>query len=450
MSTHPTSVIEQRGTAAHLDSDPLSPVDAAWFRMETGGNRADIVAVMILDGQLDDESLRATIEARLLPHRRFRRRVVETPHGILPPRWQDEAPFSLDAHISRHRLASPAGDDELLSLVEELVNRPMDFGIAPWRLGIIDGYSGGSVLVAQIHHCMGDGFALIDLLVSLTDGAPGEPVARTSTAVPADAPERSSLSEALAGARRLGSGVEALGHLLLLPFDPVTRLRGVLSGERKLAWSKGVPLSRVKALASARGATLNDVLLAALAGALRRYLQHHGDLTPGVRAIVPVNLRPPGEPIDEERGNWFGLVFVDLPIDLDDMDARVRAIKRGMDRIKASEEPVVSLAVLNTLGRSPAVVEHIANELFARKSSIVVSNVPGPRKPVSLAGRRIRDIVFWVPHPSGLACGASILSYAGSVRVGIRSDRAVLPDPELIARAFDEELLAWTSSGDPR
>jgi len=309
----------------------------------------------------------------------------------------------------------------------------------------------GSVLFTQIHHCMGDGFALVKLLLSLADrtagGGDGGPPA-TVRGEPATADR--ALHVAMTTARRVGRGISDLSHLLLLPFDPKTRLRGALRGERRVAWSNPIALSRVKALAHARGATVNDVLMAALSGALRRYVSFHGDVPELFRAIVPVNLRAPSEPFDEEHGNRFGLVFVDLPIGEEDREARLADVKREMDRIKASEEPTVSLAVLNVLGRSPAFVSRAVDQLFGRKATLVVTNVPGPRTPLYLAGSRIRDILFWAPHPSGLSCGVSILSYAGSVRAGVRSDTALVPDPERIAHEFEMEILEWEGADTGR
>lgn len=422
----------------------LSPVDATWFRMESAKNPADVIALLTLDGEIDESRLRAVLEERLLPHRKFSQRVKESPLRVGLPHWENEPGFSLDHHLFRRRLRAPGEDQELGAVLDELVNVPLDFDRSPWRVYIIDGGKTGSVLVAQIHHCMGDGFALLDLVLSLAEG----PEHSSTQPVPESGSEtdHGPVSEAWRIARRLQHGVTDLGHLLLLPFDPATRLRGTPSGRRRVTWSRGAPFSSVRALARAHGATVNDVILATLTGALRRYLSDYGDPLEAFRAIVPVNLRPRSAPIDHEHGNWFGLVFADLPIGLSDRTARLAAVKRSMDRIKASEEPFVSLAVMNVIGRSPAVIEHVADELLARKATVVVTNVPGPRHTFTLAGRRVTDMLFWAPHPCGLSCGVSILSYAGALRVGIRSDVAVVPDPERIARYFDEEILAWEAA----
>jgi WS/DGAT/MGAT family acyltransferase len=311
--------------------------------------------------------------------------------------------------------------------------------------------TGGSALIIRIHHCMGDGFWLLAVLLSLTDIDPdGTGSALPRATPPEHGPSRHHPTKALAASRRLSRGLRDLAHLLALPFDPSTRLRGHPRGERRLAWSKGIELSRVKALARERDATINDVLLAALAGALRRYIIDHGDAPVGFRAIVPVNLRPLADAIDEVRGNWFGLVFADLPVAEPDREARLVEVVRTMARIKVSEEAMVSLAVMGVLGRLPAALEHAADNLLARKGTLVVTNVPGPRRAIHLAGRRIRDMTFWAPHSCGLSCGASILSYAGVVRVGVRSDAAVVQDPELLARLFEKEFAAWEEESDQR
>jgi diacylglycerol O-acyltransferase / wax synthase len=428
----------------------LSPVDAAWFRMEDRKDPADIASVMVFDEPLNDARLRAVLEERLLVHRRFKRRVVDSPGRIAPPHWEDEPGFSLDAHFRRVRLEEDS-EPALARFVSDLMNEPTDFSRSPWTFCVVDGVGTGSALVVRVHHCMGDGFALVDILLSLADTASGAPRPGPGMAPPGPARDERAhehehegwLASAAHATRDAKDLMTALGHLLVLPFDPPTCFRGKLTGERRVAWSAPVPLSRVKDLAHAKGATVNDVLMTALAGAYRRYMLDRGTEALPFRAIVPVNLRPPGQPIDQEHGNWFGLVFLELPVEVAPPDARLMELKREMDRIKHSKEAVVALGILAVLGRSPVVIDQIAEEVFARKATVVVTNVPGPREPLVLAGSPLRDMWFWAPHPCGLGSGASILSYAGKVRVGIRSDAAIVPDPEVLARHFHAELTSW-------
>jgi len=415
------------------EREHLSPVDAAWYRMDEHGDPADIGSVMLLDGPMDEARVRATIADRLGPHKRFHQRVVDSRHHLLPS-WEDEPGFSFDAHIDARTLEAPT-DAALQELLSELMSAPLDFDRSPWRLTLIHGVEGGSALFSHVHHCMGDGFALLDMLIGMADrdDAPPEPVALE--------PEPDWIVQARRVAHDLPAGAMSLGHLLLLPFDSKTLLSGKLAGKRHLAWSQPVPLERVKQIAHACGGTVNDVLVAAFAGAMRRWLLEHGGEAPPIRAIVPVNMRPRDVPIDDTHRNWFGLIFLDLPTDKAERQARVAAVEQEMNRIKKSKEAIVALGILATLGRAPTVVNHVVEDLFTRKASIMMTNVPGPRRPLRLAGYTLRDLWGWAPQ-CGLGCGATIFSYAGHVRIGVRGDQSILPYPDALARWFVEELEA--------
>lgn len=436
----------------------LSPVDAAWFRMESRRDPADILSVMVFDAPLDDKQLRAIVTERMLVHRRFKLRVVDSPGTLTPPHWEEEPGFSLDGHLRRVRLErrpdAEADDEALRDLVTSIANEPVDFARSPWNVVVVDGVGRegrNSAMIARLHHCLGDGFALLDILLSLADGAEDKPVAPPKIAPPhASALPKREVEEphgwldwASQAGRTARDVSVALGHLLLLSFDAPNVFRGTLVGERRLAWSAPIPVTRVKELARAHAVTINDVLLTILAGAYRRYMLAKGAEAVPFRAIVPVNLRPSDVALDHEHGNWFGLVFLDLPTDLVTENERLEALKTSMDELKASKEAVVALGILAVLGRTPIVVEHLTEELFSRKASVVATNVPGPREPLFVAGARLSDMWFWAPHPCGLGSGASILSYAGQVRVGFRGDAGILPDPEVLAGHFHDELAEW-------
>jgi diacylglycerol O-acyltransferase len=398
--------------------------------MDEQDNSADIAVLMVLDGALDHEQLLDTLRARLLPHPRFSQRVVEAASGLAAPRWQEDPDFRLERHVRRLE-ARYEGVQTLQDIVSALASDPLDFSHSPWRVCIAESTSGESALFAQIHHCMGDGSVLLSLLLSLADGAD------LKGKQPSAEPKRQGSRFSAVAQRALGTAAE-LVRLLLLPFEH-TPLHRPLSGQRRVAWSQGILLADVKQLARARGATVNDVLMATIAAALRRYLGER-NAPEALRAIVPVDLRPPGALPDGASGNWFGLVFASLPTGEQDDHQRFRLLKLEMDRLKASEEAIVTLGLLHVLGRVPRPLNQLLNRVFARKASLVVSNVPGPRTPLRISGRSIRELMFWAPHPCGLGCGASLLSYAGGVRVGIRSDSAVMPDPARLAEYFDQEM----------
>ncbi len=193
----------------------------------------------------------------------------------------------------------------------------------------------------------------------------------------------------------------------------------------------------MKLAAHAMSATVNDVLVAAVAGALGRYLRSNGESPHDVRAMVPVNVR---RVTSAELGNRFGLVIVALPVGMRDARARLDEVKRRMDKLKATPEAWVAVGLLGLLGRLPRRLEALGARFFATKSSLVLTNVPGPRERLHLGGVPIERIIFWVPEAARLGLGVSIFSYAGEVQVGVVADVRVAPHPEALVAALDEEM----------
>jgi diacylglycerol O-acyltransferase / wax synthase len=239
---------------------------------------------------------------------------------------------------------------------------------------------------------------------------------------------------------RVAEGAYRLGRLVLLPPDPPTPFKGPLGRRKRAAWSKPVPLEDFKAIGKAYGATVNDVLVAAATGALRRYLESHGESSKGlsIRASVPVNLRPVQDA--HRLGNSFGLVFLTLPVGIVDPVGRLRAIKKEMDELKRSPEALVAFGVLNVMGLAPVEVERLGLRFFGSKATAVLTNVPGPREALYLAGRKLDRVMFWVPQSGRLGLGISILSYAGGVMLGVATDEGLVADPEKIVDAFEKEF----------
>jgi WS/DGAT/MGAT family acyltransferase len=340
--------------------------------------------------------------------------------------------------------------------LSDLASTPLDFSKPLWQTHLVE-HGSGSVLVSRIHHCIADGIALIQVLLSLTDteAAPRHRPAPPPLPRPSGygGPLRAGVSLAQAGlgllrdparaAEVVGMGASAAGTLAQLtglPADPSTPLKGRLGVTKRAAWSEPFPLADVKSAGSRSGATINDVLVAATAGALRRYLARRGEAVDGldVRVAVPVNLRPLGEA--HELGNRFGLAFLALPVGIADPLQRLTETKRRMDDVKASLQPVVALAVLNAIGYAPSHLQPLAVEFFGSKATAVLTNVPGPQQRLYLAGRELRRAMFWVPQSGRLGLGISILSYNGEVMVGVASDAGLVPDPERIVEEFQADL----------
>lgn len=438
-------------------SEPLAPVDHAWLRMEDPTNLMMVTGILIFDQPLDFERLQATFEQRVLSFKRFRQRVVT--HGDTA-RWEDDPHFTLGAHLRRIALPAPHDQNALQQLVGDFMSTPLDFSKSPWQYHLIENYQGGCVLLGRLHHCIADGVALIRVLLSMTDDAPDLPPAgaqgagqNTERANPANAPHSAAEQRApqnadglfdparLLEAARVGAGgVNALSRLLLMSPDPHTAFKGPLGVAKRAAWSHPLALDAIKAIGRSVNATVNDVLLAAVTGALRRYLQGRGEQIDGldIRAAVPVNLRPPDEPLS--LGNRFGLVFLALPIGADDPLDRLFDLKERMQALKESPEALVTFGILNAMGRTPAQVQDLGVSIFGSKATAVMTNVPGPRQAIYLAGTPLRELMFWVPQSGRLGLGVSILSYAGSVTLGVATDAALVPDPEQIIAGFHEEF----------
>lgn len=438
-------------------TERMKAADVAWLRMENRANPMTITAVLTTAAPMARETLLRLFRERLLVHRRFRMRVDDP--AAAAPRWVLEDPFDLDRHVVPLTLRAPGDQAALQEAVSELMSTPLSFAHAPWQIHHVERYEGsgrpGSAVVARLHHCIADGIALMHVLLSISDEL-WDPLAVTSPTSPRPKqPLSKRLATAAKGAvahpARIGRGAKAavlgagtLARLTFMPGDPETPYKGTTSPHKRAAWTRPIPLDGVKAVGRATGAKVNDVLLAAAAGALRRYMAAQGKPTDGVeiRAAVPFNVRPLERA--HELGNAFALVFLPLPVGVEDPAERLRLLKARMDRIKRSTEPAVTYGVLQTIGLTPHFVHHLVVKLFATKATAVMTNVPGPTSQLHLAGVPLEDLMFWVPQAGDLALGLSILSYDGRVLVGVASD-ATLADPVALVHAFEEEFAALAS-----
>lgn len=227
---------------------------------------------------------------------------------------------------------------------------------------------------------------------------------------------------------------------LLLSRTPPTRLTGQASPGKAVVWCDPVPLDRVKDLARSTGATVNDVLAAALAGALHDYQAQHHAVPKDVTTMIPVNLRPLDKPLPRRLGNRFALVLLRLPSGTPEAGERLQEVKRRMSAIKRSPEPVLTFALLHVIGLLGESVGRGLVRFFAAKAVGVTTNVPGPPEHRFLAGTRISGLLGWVPGSGEQAVGTCIFTYAGSVHVGFKTDAAVVPDPQRLLACFEAEL----------
>jgi len=439
--------------------------------MEDPTNLMMITGVMVFGTPMDFERLKATVEHRLLRFDRFRQRVVQSWGPLGRAYWEDDPHFDLNAHLERLTLPPPGDQAALQEVVSLLMSTQLDFSKPLWQLHLVENYGEGCAIVARLHHCIADGIALVQVLLSLTDAVPDAPWPMAqpkkpgrrgwNPLEPVTRPARSAYrttarvagtllhegfetlvnpSHALELARLGADSATALAKLVLRWPDPKTLFKGPLGTAKRAAWSAPISLKDVKVIGRVTGSTVNDVLLAAVTGALRSYMQAQGEPVDGVnfRAVVPVNLRPPDAPL--ELGNQFSLLFLSLPIGIADPLERLRALKRRMDELKGSQEPAVAFGILNAIGMAPERIQDIVVNIFGTKGTGVMTNVPGPTERLYLAGAPLDMLMAWVPQSGRLGLGVSIISYAGQVRVGVATDQGLVPDPETIVTAFHAEF----------
>lgn len=461
--------------------EPMSSVDRAWFMMDDPTNPMVINGFWIFKEPLHYENVLAVLEGRLLVHKRFRQRVVHR-RGAFRTRayWEIDPQFSARAHVGRLLLPPPGDTKTLNHAMAQLLTVPLELDRPLWAFTLIEGYQGGSVFFGRIHHCIGDGAALVRVLLSLADlsaqgewrapaagaGLPKEmdalrpqarAAARPEGAIPQEGGRRGGKPAALPflvarGVGLAGKFAAVLAKLALMRTDDKTAFKGEVGVGKAVAWSEGIPLDDVKFVKNTMGATVNDVLVAAMAGALRRYVEARGEDPDGkqVRAMVPVDVR---RPEDTKLTNRFALVYLPLPIGIARPLDRLYETKRHMDAIKRSPEALVTYRAIAGLGVLSDKIARSVRAYYADKVSVVLTNVPGPSQKLYFAGKALDTIVFWVPQSGSIGVGISIFSYAGHVNVGLITDRGLAPDPDTIIAAFQAEfdtLLSLARARDRR
>jgi WS/DGAT/MGAT family acyltransferase len=453
----------------------LSASDRASVQAERGPINMAVGGVLVFeDGPgLAHDALRDRLAQRLHLIPRYRQRLEESPLGLAHPVWVDDADFDVDWHLRRTALPAPGGMTELEGLVGREMSRRLDRSRPLWELTVIEGLAGGRVaLLPKMHHALVDGAAAIDVGTVLLDPTPepldlpaGEewqprrydrrahltrlaagPISRAQKLVLEGAVRALDTSPRRA-ADDLRRAAELVGELAQArPQAPMTPLNEPLSPNRRYATTRA-SLAEVKRVGKAAGATVNDVLLAAVTGMLRRYLgDGAGDGRPPV-ALVPVNVRP--ERGEGELGNHISTVFVDLPVGEPDPTARVNVLSERMRELRDSAAVRAGALMVGATGWAPPVVSSVLVRAMGgvRAFNLVVSNIAGPQQPFYLAGSRMLEVYPAVPlNPTNQRLTVGILSYDGEIFFGLLADRDLDPPVEsargALAEALDELLVA--------
>lgn len=439
-----------------LAGERMTKVDTAWLRMDTEHNLMMILGVWTLRPGIAYEALCERVEERLLKYPRFRQRVVEDAAGAS---WVDDKALDVRQMVVREKPARGrrlSAQDALQARVGELAMQPLDRKRPLWQIHLVEDYDGGSALIVRIHHCIADGIALISVTLSLVDGGAAPPERKRRTAQGADDWIAQTLVRPLADVSlkaldAVGDGpveVAKLAYqvlsdaaaLALMPDDSKTRLKGQPTGRKRVAWCEPLPLDEVKAVGKALNCSINDVLLSCVAGALGEYLRAQGDDVKGqeIRAMVPVNLRPMDQA--HKLGNRFGLVPLVLPIGIDNPVERVYEVRRRMNALKGSTQPLLAFGVLTLAGLLIKPAQDAIMGLFGNKTTAVMTNVPGPRDKLKFLGSTLEQTMFWVPQSGNIGLGVSILSYGGGVQFGVIADAGLCPQPQKIIDEFVPEF----------
>ncbi|WP_254790751.1 WS/DGAT/MGAT family O-acyltransferase [Blastococcus tunisiensis] len=449
----------------------MSPLDAAFLQAEDEepGASLAIASIAVFEGPAPTTAeFRAVLTGRLPLIPRYRQKAREVPFDLGPPVWVDGGAFDLDYHLRRTALPAPGGDRELALLMGRLMSARLDRNRPLWEYWLVEGLSDDRwALVSKVHHCMVDGVSGTDLYRVVLDATPEPRPPVTDEWRPAPEPSDLRLTaaaaldaarlpvtalRALAGAARspaaLGrqawhtvSGLGALATALV----PATRstLSGPPSAERRFAFARA-SVADVGTVRSVLGGTFNDVALAAVTAGLRRLLLERGELPTAhaVRTLIPVSVRAPGT--EDVRDNQVSLLLAELPVHLADPEERLAAVRQEVARLKAEHEAEAGAAVVELARYGPfaavAASVRLAAHLPQRSIVTVTTNVPGPREPLYALGRRLVEIIPYVPIASRLRLGVAIFSYCGSLTVGITGDYDGAADVEVLAQGIEDGM----------
>ena len=465
-----------------ISGERMTKVDTAWLRMDSPSNLMMIVGVWILQPGVKYEAVCERIKERFLKYPRFGQYVQQDAAGAT---WVTDPDFQIERHVVREALpaSSPAREQQALQArLGELAVTPLDSKHPLWQFHLVEHYQGGSALLVRIHHCIADGIALISVTQSMVDGGT-EPPRRKGKALQhggiegaeewlADSLIRPFTDVAVKALGAAGDGaVNAMemmiepqkgvekgmsgslelakmayqvlrdgAALALMPDDSPTRLKGTPGTRKRVAWCQPIPLEEVKAVGKALNCSINDVLLSCVAGAIAAYLTQFGDEVEGkeIRAMVPVNLRALEDAY--KLGNRFGLAPVVLPIGIRNPIERVYEVRRRMNDLKGSMQPLLAFGLLAVAGLLIKPAQDAMLSLFSKKTTAVMTNVPGPREKLKFCGSTLEQSLFWVPQSGTVGLGVSILSYGGGVQFGVFSDATLCPQPQEIIDQFEPEF----------
>ena len=455
-----------------MSSVRMSGLDASFLAVETPSAHMHVGWVAEFSAQEDSRlpsfaQLRRHIERRVTRAPRYRQKLAPVPLGVHTPEWIDDQAFSIDRHV--YWAPGPLHD-----LVDQVMSLPLRRDRPLWEMWVCQNPQAQTfAVVGKAHHCMVDGIAAVELGSMLLDPTrePGECEADDwQPAAPPSAERllargvRDRLGEQLgllrwplraagspAGAvRSTTAGIlrmtRALSHSLRAA--PASVLNGPLSPLRRLAWTER-PLADLREVKRTHGTSVNDVVLAAVAGGMRAYLLRRGERPVALKALVPVNVRSGA---DESLGNHVSFMFAELPCDEPGALERLEHVHATTSARKRNREPEGADLAIKAAEHTPAVVQHAISRVLAspRTFNLVVSNIPGPSEPMYLLGCPLQATYPIVPLADRHAVSIGMTTIGERACFGVYADREALPDAGALAADIDDaltELLVLTPGG---
>ena len=460
----------------------LNSLDAAFVDAEDQDQNTSfaIASIAVFEGPAPTrEEFLAAITARLPLVPLYRRKLRKVPFNLGPPVWVEDPDFDLRYHVRQTALPAPGGERELRELMARVMTQRLDRDYPLWEYWLVQGLDQGRwALISKVHHCMVDGVSGTDLYRVIFDTSPQPPPLPTveERLVP---PEPSGLElaaravlnsallplqdggaiqRALANpenaVRRAADALRGMARMAeALPPAAGSSLSGPIGRQRRYTWARA-SLGDVKTIKNELGGTVNDVFLAAISGGFRTLLLARGEepAPSMVPSLVPVSVRAEGE--ENIYENRVSALVANLPVDIADPVARLDSIKTQMAALKASNESLAGEAVVSLRRYTPfalaSIFVRLAFSLPQREIVTVTTNVPGPQQPLYGLGRRLVEIIPYVPIATTLRTGVSVFTYCGQVTFGLTGDYSTTPDLDVLAIGIEDGVAELLKAAEGR
>ncbi|MEZ5001705.1 MAG: WS/DGAT domain-containing protein [Chitinophagales bacterium] len=444
---------------------PLSHLDLLMWNTNHPTGLTNITAIKFFKAPLDTQKVIDIFEKKILKFEKFQEKVIIKDGK---PTWHKDELFNLQSHI--HKIALPGkGDDKALQiLISDLISSPLDYSKPLWQIHIIENYNSGTAVLWRIGHVIGDGVSLMTTFLSITDNFDPEKdtfhkikkhhVEHEATkkidwrkkweqAVELSKKTIEKSKSLIQNPQPIQQAFEALKQttkdltsFVMSSSNAKSMYKGPLGVQKKVAWSKVIPLSDIKKIGKHYGSTVNDTLLVALTGAIRKHMLKHGqDLNIKFNVACPVDMRK--QDVEIDLGNKIGVILLDLPINEGNIKHRFKVISEKTKSLRRSLEPPITYYYTQFISDFiPKGMEEAGAKFLGSKLMAILSNVPGPKRALNFAGEEIDNLMFFLPHTYEMGIGLSVISYNNKVTLGITVDANIVNDPETIAEYFEAEI----------